>query len=97
MKVCELLDAESKWTQKSEARDINQSPALFDHPAAVCWCFVGAIFCCYERDTADEVMCRVYRYLGLTDRPTVYGIVKWNDAPGRTFEEVRTVARELDI
>lgn len=93
MKVKELLADESKWTQGVYARAANGRPTLVDHNA-VCWCLDGAIRHCYPA-AYDDVVLR--QKLSAYFVPLGTNIIRWNDDPARTFEEVQALVHELDI
>ncbi len=93
MKVKELLDAPEKWTQQKFAKTASGEPTMPLDPAAVCWCLRGAIHLCYRNtdqliEVLEKVNSRISRGL------TTY---QWNDAPERTFSEVKALVEELDI
>lgn len=90
MKIHELLDKPEKWTKDANARDKEGYTIGATNPKAVCWCLYGSMFKCYEeeqRQIADRVRAEF--------RPGSF--VEWNDAPERTFEEVRALCLKLDI
>lgn len=96
MKVRELFSDPSKWTQGASGRDSTGSFVLDkDLDKAVCWCLYGAIARCYgiEGDNAEyyKIRSRVLSHLH-TDT-----LSEWNDATGRTFEEVKELVDSLDI
>ncbi len=91
MKVYELLDKPEKWTKGMLSRDSRGRP--IDYPRdelAVCWCLLGAIELCYE---SREDMSVVKLVRNSINR----GISEWNDAPERTYSEVISLCKELDI
>lgn len=96
MKVHELLDGPEKWTKGANAREADGSHCFTNSPLATCFCLRGAILHCYgcgmqnkRRDAIDE---KIFAHLGKIQMD-----YDWNDAPDRTFEEVRNLALELDI
>ena len=93
MKVRELLSDESKWTQNAWGRDATGRPVLWAPKTAVCWCLIGAIETCYPRPgEATPIDNKV--------RDAIGGglmISKWNDAPERTFAEVKALVERLDV
>lgn len=93
MKVKELLSDESKWTQRTYAKDANGEGVMWCVPEAVCWCLHGAIAKCYrgDFDRYERILGDFRRKVGLGD---LWG---WNDAPERTFAEVKALVEELDI
>jgi hypothetical protein len=91
MKVRELLSDESKWTKGSVARDFEGHFLLNPLDGRACsWCLVGALCYCYSVfDNGPSIK--------VIDRLGVRSLSKWNDAPERTFAEVKALVEELDI
>ncbi len=95
MKVSDLLTDESKWTQGAYGRDTHGKLTSIVSHSAVCWCLVGALWLCYRDggdgsdDAANDVERRVITRIG--------NMAAWNDAPNRTFAEVRALVLELDL
>lgn len=89
LKVRELLSGPDKWTQGWSARLADGRECNSTMDGAVCWCLGGAIRYCHENP--GEVYHRACEHLG------VYALEVWNDAPERTFEDIRKLAEELDI
>lgn len=92
MKVRELLDVESKWTKGCEASDARGYSVDFNASGASTWCLLGAIHKCYT----DEGMIIVL-YNKILETLNVKWVGKWNDAPNRTFNDVKQLIMELDI
>lgn len=91
MKVKDLLDSEEKWCQGQYAREIDGASIGPTDPDARQWCLDGAILRCYP-DSRERlaVYDRVSRIIEV-------GVVIFNDAPGRTFAEIRKVIEKADI
>lgn len=91
MKVRDLLTDESKWTKSLYARDRDGFATDCDSLTATCWCLDGAMQRCYglTQDYNLAFVCVARRIKS--------GVVAWNDAPERTFGEVRALVEELDI
>lgn len=92
MKVKELLRIGSSWTKGTFARTYGDWPVTVDSPLAIRYCLSGAISKCYPhphegRIIADKVRTELNKN----------SIVGWNDAPERTFSEVRELVERLDI
>ena len=47
MKLQELFSDESKWTQKTFARDENKADVHLHDSQAKCWCLLGGVYKCY--------------------------------------------------
>lgn len=91
MKVQDILTDESKWTQGYYARDKDNHLVSVDSPNACKFCLIGAMLKAYpEAAEKDAVETTTFRKLGS-------GVANWNDAPERTFAEVRALIEELDI
>lgn len=93
MKIKELLDSPEKWTKGYWAKtkeDENISP--LDIYASK-WCLVGAVRFCYQ-NIEYNVLARIKEAL---NNFSVGGLTEWNDAPERTFEEVKALVNKLDI
>lgn len=100
MKLRELLSGPSAWTQGGNARAADGETVHAFSDRAVCWCLVGAIrkVCWYPSGfdlvKAHRIETRIIKALGLADFSDV---MKWNDAPERKFEEVKSLVEKLDI
>jgi len=91
MKIQELYSNDpSRWTKGSDARDINGATVDVDDVSAVCWCLLGASARCYGKGRCIEMHDKIVDKVGCC-------VSHWNDAPGRTFEEVKALVEELDI
>lgn len=103
MKAFELLSDRSKWLQRMYARDANGNSTFSESDNACSWCTIGAINMAYlggrqvtiensaKREAAIRLLTSAIRPLGFDTIP------QWNDAPGRTYEEVVETLRKLDI
>lgn len=94
LKIRELLSDESKWTQGSEAKGVDGFEVSSRGPHAVRFCLIGAMERCYGLLADDEYMHILERIMvdaGSGD------IAHWNDAPERTFADVRALVERLDI
>jgi hypothetical protein len=99
MKAHELLSDPKKWIKKLYAVDNTGLVTSSKSPEAVCWCINGALQRCYQDSIVrDEVRRKIAMHLDLNgiDKPHDT-IVKWNDAPERTFEDVHNLLKELDV
>lgn len=91
MKIYEFLDTPEKWTQGCGARAADGQVVLSNSFAAVCWCLGGAALRCYLWPTGDAFVKLRQRF------GSMFEAFGWNDTPGRTYEEVIALAKELDI
>jgi hypothetical protein len=89
MKVKELLTGPEKWTQGACARDRKGESALATdaHPR---YDLMGAMIRCYGFKGYPAVYERARVAVGRSP-------VAWNDAPERTFQDVKHLVNELDI
>lgn len=94
MKIKELLSAPEKWTQgafckTADGRDCGRVEA-------VCFCLKGAMQVCY---IAPQKRTMIYEKMAavLPEAEGICRIVAWNDAPERTFEEVKELVERLDV
>lgn len=94
MKIRELLSDEGKWTKGAYARNANGEDCYASSPDAVCWCLDGAAMKCYTTLEYNNIC-------GILNRATKQrfhcGYISWQDAPERTFAEVKALVEELDI
>jgi hypothetical protein len=96
MKIKELLADVSKWTQKVPARNADGASCNVNE-GAVCWCLWGAAVFCYDR-TFDDPAVRFHDVRNKIEAVVLGGnMVTWNDAPERTFEEVKALVERLDV
>lgn len=92
MKVQDILTDESKWTRGSYARGVSGRTVDYLGKSAVCFCLMGAIMRAASTETEQKEM-----YMAVNLKLNHRGIEGWNDAPERTFAEVRGLIEELDI
>lgn len=93
MKAHELLDSPEKWIKGKNAINSMGEMVSSISDNAKCFCIIGAIAHCYliqnfdiYKDNISKVMFRL-----------PVEIATWNDAPERTYEEVHSLLKELDI
>ena len=91
MKIRNLLTDESKWCKGVDAQDCNGDEIRYDDPKAHSFCLVGALEVCY-RDEGNIIYAIKDKI-----RLRIGDITRWNDAPERTFEDVRKLIEELNI
>lgn len=91
MKAYELLDSAEKWGQDRMAEAINGESVSPKSSSAYKWCMMGAIVQCYPREDRHNIYERIHKELDMSYFPD------WNDAPERTWEEVRALLVKLDI
>ena len=76
---------ERGWTQSAEARDASGNSVLPDSPLAVCWDVLGALFDAEMPTSSHDAL---FKELPGRSRRRDVSIVSFNDAEGRTKEEV---------
>ena len=85
-KISELLTDESKWCRFDPARDKDGIPTAPKSPEAVRWCLLGAASRCgYTFDERSSFFYTAEKKIS----PEGAAITGWQDAPERTFDEVR--------
>lgn len=94
MKVRELLDSPEKWTKGGFARTPEGEHVFPNHAQAVCFCISGAIDFCYSGEKRYAVYRQLNEKIAAKQWQDIYA---WNDAPERTYEEVKALVDELDI
>lgn len=92
MKIQDILTDESKWTKGANARHANGNPIGPEEANAACWCLNGALIKAYD----ESIEGRQVRYKICIELST-HSFSPWNDAPERTFADVRKLIEELDI
>lgn len=96
MKTYELLDSKEKWMQGDWSADKDGSYVACTSERAACWCVAGAFIRCYpDIDERDGVIEKLRKKIEL--QSGLSSIFVWNDAQERTYEEVYSVLKELDI
>lgn len=104
MKVRELLDSPEKWTKGAIARDSKGNLVSYNSPNAVCFCLLGAIYKCYASDkmnpdkmNPDKLPLEIRKLIGSLLNLRSDSISYFNDAPKRTFEDIKNLVNTLDI
>lgn len=92
MKIRELLSDESKWTKGARARNPEGLPTSEFSSDARCWCVSFAAVKCYGVDRAGLVIAKLSSAVG-----SPRSLASWNDAPERTFKEVKELVDRLDV
>lgn len=87
----DLLAQPGAWTQHSFARDDLGADIMYNRPEAVCWCALGAI-----RKIAFEHGGSVFNAFNLLSDVLDEPVTVWNDAEGRTQEEVIEAFRKAE-
>jgi len=97
MKVRDLLSSPEKWTQGVIARDATGFGCDATDDDAVCWCLTGALVKCYGPMKAFSMVGLFYPRIPANGGSHSDDIGIWNDAPERTYPEVKALVDELDI
>jgi hypothetical protein len=97
-KVGEILSEPSRWTKVAFARNAEGIEVDVESPDAACYCFIGAIQKAEYEVALQSWRSQIVRNTVNSCLPTPgtlpfssSAIVGFNDAPERTFEEVRAV------
>lgn len=94
MKAHELLNTPEKWTKGAFAKDHTGCNVNYNSALAICFCLGGAINRCYNNP--EDVFVNANKIGKFLNLPNLK-LTEWNDAPERTYEEVITILKELDI
>jgi hypothetical protein len=99
MKIKELFDHRSKWTQLAYARDNQGMPCKVQSDDTVSWCMIGAINLCYpEYEANKHITSRVTDYIAESNYPSENrSIMVWNDYEKREYQEVIDLITDLNI
>lgn len=86
-----LLDSPERWTVGKLARDVDGQTVKPNSAHACQWCLSGAAMNVLRADQAASWSDLVFEEVcGLLSRIAgTYPIPEWNDAPNRTFAEVK--------
>ncbi len=92
-----LLCAPEKWTQGALARDCDGNEVEAMGQIATCYCLSGALWVVAADDESKfhELLNKFCDANGLA-RGSRH-MIEWNDAEGRTYEEVITAVRKAGI
>jgi len=99
LKVRELLSDESKWTKGTYARNSENIRVYATSLEASRWCLVGALRKCYPGFGEDyyEAQRKIENTLGHSIHSFVCYLPDWNDAPERTFKEVKDLVNKANV
>lgn len=104
MKAFELLDSKEKWLQRQYARDAEGGLVHSTSSKAACFCTIGAVNRAYLGDDTGwndgryDTRCdAMYKLSNHIETNFHCGVAAWNDAKERTYEEVVSLLKELDI
>lgn len=95
MKVRELLTDENKWCKESLAFDKNECALDPRDEEAVSFCLDGAVIKCYSSNDKWQILGKILKHIH--KKKNKIHIHEWNDAPERTFADVKQLVEELDI
>lgn len=90
MKIQDLLTDETRWCKGFSARDCDGNPCGSQESVAVRWCLQGAVRKTYGSYFQSAIGHDIAQHVGKS-------VSVWNDAPERTFSEVRELIEKLDI
>jgi hypothetical protein len=93
-KAWQLLDAPEKWTQGAMARSNEGHPVAAKSVNACRWCLLGAMIVVWKRRAPANADYGLHS--AIADRG-YKGVEDFNDAPGRTWQEVYALLKDLDI
>lgn len=90
MKPSQLLDKPEKWIKGSLARTADGNSIYPESLAAVSWCLGGCLIRLYPTKTCEELA-------ELAGFPSWGKLVDYNNAPERTFADVRAKLLEAGL
>lgn len=92
MTLQELFAKDGSWCQGTKARDENGEECYPGSRVAVSWCLMGACSKVFDyREDGNAALRRMGEEVGPG------GVVEWNDAEGRTIDEVRELVKKLNL
>ncbi len=110
MTIKELLSNESKWTKGVYARNADGAGVSSNAETAVSWCLLGALNHCYNSGELPKSLreAETAIYQALLTLPDVAAEMqlfgdsmpnpaRWNDAPGRTFADVKRLVEQAGV
>jgi hypothetical protein len=100
MKAIDILTDPSCWTQEAFARDKDGELCRPCNDRAEKWCVLGALMRAYGYGAAmDNAIRALSQVIPSLDGDSISGedIAAWNDAPERTFDEVRKFIELADV
>jgi hypothetical protein len=83
------LSSPETWTQRSWARNAQGTEEFEFSSNAVCWCVLGCLMLLTEENHSGTMNQAGQDTRILLDQQAGYNISKWNDADGRTFQDVK--------
>lgn len=103
MKVHEFLDKPERWTKNAYARNAFNYEVDVDDPSANSWNISGAINYIYFLTVSSEEKTDDYKKNLAAKMRQIIDIIgttqvwEWEAAPERTFEEVHSILKQVDI
>lgn len=82
------------WTKGAYARIADNTPVIFSHSNATCWCMVGALYAANSKFVSNNSTGEFYglRYLwAAITLGNESELTHWNDTPERTINDVLDV------
>lgn len=95
MKAYELLE-QMGWCQGANARNWAGKKVDPHHKSACRFCLIGALDKIYDATSIAMMEAKLALYQQRVI-PHNMGLAEWNDAPGRTKEEVIAALKQADI
>ena len=101
-----LFDAEAKWCQGSEARDIHGQPVRYDDATAVAWDLVGGMCRLFGWRRATQLFGQLERCIG-EQTPVAFGrdediaamaaLFDFNDASDTTYDKIVQALESMPV
>jgi hypothetical protein len=96
MKAWQLLE-EKDWCQYALAKDSQGFPVRSNSSQACCFCVIGLLAAVADTSLKDSFSSSYSCLEAHIEKTFNLTVVRWNDHPERTKEEVLAVLKELDI
>jgi hypothetical protein len=94
MKILDLLNRRTKWTQFTRARNKQGDRVPPCDPKAVCWCLIGAAEKCYPTPVERQ---KVFDRISEALNGKALFISHFNDHSLTTFAHIRRILRKANV
>jgi hypothetical protein len=93
VKVQELLSSEDRWCRVHLAMNKDGKATAPNDPDACRWCLLGALLRCGATPYWEQIAAVIKKRTGGKDM----SLSIYNDAPDRTFEDIKSLLQEADV
>lgn len=91
MTLQKLFSRAKNWTKYHSAISANNQVVNVDSRKAVAFCLLGGLVRCYTPGAYQNIVRMIQCHLGINS------ISNWNDAPKRTFKDIKKLIKDLNI